>query len=161
MFKILLVILKKKKYVLIALTTTLAMAAVSYYLTVVDVYHKSILIYVEMSGLGFTILSLLSSLLIALLLGAYVALLFFRRDIVKAKAVGNKLTSGVGGSAGIIAAGCPSCGAPLLGLVGLPLGLFSLPFKGLELKVLSIAFLFLSIYLISKNIRKNLVCEQK
>lgn len=156
MLRIILVVLKRKKYFIIALFTTFIMGAISYYLTVINVYHKSIIIYAEMNGFWFTIVSFLLSLVIAVFFGAYIALLFFRKDIVKAKAAANKATSGVGVITGIVASGCPSCGTPLLGLVGFPLGLFSLPFRGLELKVLSIAFLLLSIYLISKNVRKNL-----
>ena len=159
MFKILSIILKKKKYAFIAAISSLLIGAISYYLTVVNISSKSILIFIEMSGPAFAFSSLLLSLAIALLLGVYVALLVFRRDIVRAKAMGNKLTGGIGGTVGIIATGCPACGAPLLGLIGLPLGLFSLPFKGLELKIISIIFLLLSIYLINKNVKNNLVCK--
>jgi hypothetical protein len=160
MFKILIPILKRKKYAVIALVTALIMAALTYYLTVVNIFHKSLFAYAAMNGTGYTIISLTLGLMIAVLFGCYIALLVFRREIVKARAVGNKAASFTGTVTGILAAGCPSCGAPILGLIGLPLGLFSLPFRGIELKVLSIGFLLLSIYLISKNIKKNLACER-
>lgn len=159
MLKILSVILKRKKYAIIAIVVGFIMAAVSYYLTVKNIYQKSIFVYADMNGTLFTITSLLLGALVAILLGFHVALLIFRRDIVKARAAGNKV-AGVGGTVvGILASGCPSCGAPVLGLIGLPLGLFSLPFKGIELKIFSIVFLALAIFLISKNIRKNLACQ--
>lgn len=158
MIKILFVILKKKKYAAIAVISAVILAALSYYLTVVNVYQYSILIYAEMSGVLFTVISLLFSLIIAILFGVYLSLLFFRRDVVKARAAANKAVSSVGTVSGIVAAGCPACGAPLLGFLGFPLGLFSLPFRGIELKFLSIIFLILGIFLIFKNIKKNLVC---
>ena len=156
MFKILSVILKKKKYATVALIAAIAMAAISYYLTVVNIYHKSIFAYADMNGTWFTISSLTLSAVVAILVGLYVAMMIFRRDIVKAKEVSNKAAGFGGAITGIVASGCPSCGAPILGLFGFPLALYSLPFKGLELKALSIIFLFLAIYLISKNILKNL-----
>ena len=159
MFKILLVILKKKKYVMITLIAAIIMGAISYYLTVVNVYHKSILVYADMNGTLFTITSLTLGLAMAVLFGLYITLMVFRRDIIKGQAAGNKAAGFGGAFAGIIASGCPSCGIPLLGLIGFPLALYSLPFQGLELKVLSIIFLGLGIYLISKNIKKSLACQ--
>lgn len=160
MFRILFIILKRKKYALIAVVNTLIIGALSYYLTVVNVYNKSIVIYAEMNGLVFTIISLALGAIISLLFGFYVALLFFRRDITRARATGNKAAGFSATAAGLIASGCPSCGIPLLGLIGFPLGLSFLPFQGLEVKVLSIFFLGLSIYLISNNIEKNLTCDR-
>lgn len=156
MFKVLLVILKKKKYALIALITAIVMVGFFYYLTVINVYHKSILIYAEMNGSWFTIISVILSIITAALFGSYIALLVFRREVVKARALANKATGFSGAAVGIVASGCPSCGVPILGLIGLPLGLFSLPLKGIELKIISVGFLLLSIHLISKNIKKNL-----
>lgn len=159
MFQIGLIILKKKKYALVAGVVALALAGLSYYLTVVNVSEKSIFIYAEMNGVLFTIITLLTGLAIAILFGLSSALLVLRRDLIKAKARAGQ-AAGLGGAIfGLLASGCPSCGAPLLGLVGLPLGLFSLPFKGIELKLAGAAFLLLSVNLIEKNIEKNLICQ--
>jgi hypothetical protein len=159
MFRILAIILKRKKYLLIATIATILMAGISYYLTVVNIYHKNIFAYADMNGTLFTIISIILGLIISLLVGFYFALLVFRRDITKEKTVKDNASGLAGIGTGIIASGCPSCGVPLLGLVGFPLALYSLPFKGLELKALSIVFLGLSLYLISKNIKKNLACQ--
>ncbi len=161
MLKILFILLRRRKYALIAISTALIMAILSYYLTVVNIFHKSILIYAEMNGVLFTTVSMTLGFIIVVLFGCYIALLVFRRHIVKARAAGNKVASLGGTVTGILASGCPSCGAPILGLIGLPLGLFSLPFRGIEIKILSIGLLVLSIYLISENIKKNLVCEKE
>lgn len=156
MFRILSVILKKKKYAVIAIISAIIIGGVSYYLTVVNIYHKSIFAYADMNGTLFTITSLTLGVAIAVLVGLYLALMIFRKDIIKARATGNKAVSLSGLITGVVASGCPSCGIPILGLVGFPLALYSLPFKGLELKALSITFLVLGIFLISKNIKKNL-----
>ncbi len=156
MLKILFIILKRKKYAMIALAATVIMGAISYFLMVVNIYHKNIFAYAEMNGTLFTIVSLFFGLIISLLAGFYFSMLVFRRDIVKAKTIKDNASGLAGIGTGIVASGCPSCGVPLLGLVGFPLALYYLPFKGLELKVLSIGFLLLSLYLISKNIKKIL-----
>ncbi len=159
MFGIIFIVAKRKKYALVALLGGLAMALSSYYLTVINVFHKSILIFAEMNGVYFTLLTIILNLAIAVLFGLYLALLIFRRDVIKARALANKAAGFGGVGVALLASGCPSCGVPILGLVGLPLGLLSLPFKGIELKLISIAFLLLSIYLIDRNIKNSLKCE--
>ncbi|OGY49555.1 MAG: hypothetical protein A3B89_01745 [Candidatus Buchananbacteria bacterium RIFCSPHIGHO2_02_FULL_40_13] len=156
MFDILLIILRNKKYLVLAVLTTAIIATISYYLMIFNVYQYSLWVYADMNGIIFTIVTVVLGLIISILLGGHIALLVFRRDIIQARSVGNKM-AGVGGAlTGLIASGCPTCGAPLLALMGWPLGLFALPFYGLELKVLSVIFLLLAIFLISKNIRNNL-----
>jgi len=112
-----------------------------------------------MNGTIFTIVSVVLGLVISILLGGYSALLIFKRDIIRARSAGNKMAGVSGTFVGLVASGCPTCGAPILGLMGWPLGLLALPFYGLELKVLSVVFLLLAIFLISKNIKKNLMSQ--
>lgn len=159
MFKILSVILKRKKYLAIFAVVAVIVFGILYYLTVLSIANNSILIYAIMSGTSFTIASLFLSAVTALLLGVHISLMVFRHDIIKKISLPDKATSFGGTATGLVAAGCPTCGAPVLGLLGYPLGLFALPFGGLELKILSIALLFLAVYLISKNIKKTLVCK--
>ena len=159
MSKIISTILKRRKYYTIAGIAAALFASISYYLTVVNVYHNDIFIYADMNGTGFTIVSLFLGVITSILLGLYIALFVFRRDIIKKMSIGNNAATFSGTTIGILASGCPSCGVPLLGLVGFPLALYSLPFKGLELKILSIALLILGIYLILKSIKKSLVCN--
>lgn len=161
MFEIVFIILKKKKYLFVAFLTSAIMAAASYYLTVTNIFHKDIFIYAQMNGYLFTLISLLFALIVSILFGFYIALLVFRKDISAKSVSKDKLTSFSGTSANIIASGCPSCGAPILGLVGFPLGLSYLPFGGIELKMISLIFLLISIYYISESIKKNLVCDLK
>ena len=161
MFLVVARILKRKKYLIPAVVVAAVVFVVSYVLTVWNISGKSITIYASMSGWPFTLFSLFLSLVISVLIGVYLALVLVRRQLIKDKELKNKLSSAGGTVIGLFAAGCPTCGAPLFALFGAPLALFSLPFGGLELKVLSIALLWLSIYLLVENIQKQLVCGVK
>lgn len=158
MFFIIITILKRKKYLFTAVAAVAVMFVLSYVLTVWNITGKSLSAYAVMSGWGFTLFSLFLSLVIAALFGVYLSLFLARRRLVQAKEARNKLASASGMATGLLAAGCPTCGAPLFALLGAPLALFSLPFHGLELKVLSVVLLALSIYLIAENIKKQLTC---
>lgn len=166
-------VLKRKKYALIALTAAIIMAGFSYYLTIVNVAFHSFAILLQMDGPLFTTISFALSLTISVLFGIYLALLIFRRDLIKdnknslprteppsGSGTGAKINfPGLGGTvAGVLAAACPTCGAPLFALFGAPLALMALPFQGLEIKVLSILLLFLSVYLLAESIEKKINC---
>lgn len=152
-------ILKRKKYALIALVAAIIMAAFSYYLTIVNVAFHSFFLLIQMDGWAFTTISLGLSLIISALFGIYVTLFVFRRDLIKDNKNAKAVISGLGGSiAGVIAAACPSCGAPILAFFGAPLTLMALPFQGLEIKVLSILLLSLSVYLLAESIEKKIKC---
>ena len=53
---------------------------------------------------------------------------------------------------GAFGVGCPTCGAFLFGLLGFPLALMYLPFRGLELQFLGVIILIISIYFTDKSI---------
>ena len=162
MLKIIWLILKRKKYSAIALITALIFGLISYYLTVVNVYQKSLLVYADMNGQFYTAVSFFFGLVISGFFGLYLSLLIFHYQLIRSKKTVTSRLAALGGAAGgILASGCPSCGAPLLALMGFPLALFSLPFQGLEIKVLSLIFLALAIFLTLKNIIKNLTCSVK
>lgn len=158
MFLVIVAVLKRKKYLVFALAVAAIIFIASYALTVWNISGKSIVAYASMSGWPFTLFSLFLSLVISVLAGIYFSLFLVRRQLIKDKELKNKLSSVGGMVAGLFAAGCPTCGAPLFALFSAPLALFSLPFGGLELKVLSIILLWLSIYFILENISKQLVC---
>jgi len=156
------IILRRKKYKKIAILGLLVMFALSYYLTVVNVAEKSIYIYAEINGYLFTITSLVLTLLVAIMTGVYLSLFIFRKDLSrKDKTKGGKkdgVAGAFGGGVNLVASGCPTCGVPLLGLIGIPSALMVLPYKGLELKLLSVIILIISIHYISLSIKKNLSC---
>ncbi len=152
-------VLKRKKYGFIAIGAGILMAGLSYYLTIVNVAFKSFSILLQMDGPWFTTISFALSLTISALFGIYLGLVVFRHDLMKDNKNAKAIASGLGGTiAGVVAAACPTCGAPLLALVGAPLGLMALPFQGLEIKVLSILLLLLSVYLLTQSIEKKLNC---
>jgi len=152
-------VLKRKKYGLIALAAAILMASVSYYLTIVNVAFHSFFVLVQMDGWTFTAISLGLSLIISILFGVYLALFIFRHDLIKDGKNSKPIISGIGGTiTGVIAAACPSCGAPILAFFGAPLALMALPFQGLEIKVLSVLLLMLSVYLLAESIEKKLKC---
>ncbi|MBI4992686.1 MAG: hypothetical protein HZC26_00920 [Candidatus Magasanikbacteria bacterium] len=159
MFGIIWLVIRRKKYLALTAATTLVVFILSYFLTIWAITGKSIAAYIDMSSWAFTLFSLFLSLVIAVLFGVYLSLFLVRRRLRKEREIKNKLCSASGTAIGLFAAGCPTCGAPLFALFGAPLALFSLPFRGLELKVLSIALLALSIYLLVENIQKQLFCK--
>lgn len=159
LIKIIKSVLKRKKYAITALIAAALMAAISYYLTIVNVAFHSFSILVQMDGPLFTAASFALSLTISVLFGIYLALFIFRRDLIKDNKNTKAVISGLGGTiTGVIAAACPTCGAPVFALFGAPLALMSLPFQGLEIKVLSILLLLLSIYLLTESIEKKINC---
>lgn len=153
-------VLKRKKYWIPAVILVAVIFGISYYLMVKNIAFKSITIYAEMSGFWYTAISLVMSLAVAILSGIYLALFLFRKNIIKEKrAAGHAATSAGGVTTALLASGCPTCGAPVFALFGFPLALTSLPFQGLEIKLLSILLLSLAIYLLAENIQKNLTCK--
>lgn len=89
--------------------------------------------------------------IVAVLSGIDIAMIIFKLKETTAKIT--KDLSSVGGiSLAALGAGCSACPTTLLALLGLSGALASLPFKGIEITVLSIALLMLSILYISKGI---------
>lgn len=159
---IIILILKRLRYFLTALALAAIMFALSSYLMVFNITDKSIAAYAIMNGTWYTITSVALTLFISMLFGIYAALWLARRDLIKhGQATAGALLGASGALGGIIAAGCPACGVPLLALLGAPLALYALPFKGIEIKVISLILLFLSIYWLAENVHQQIsgTCE--
>lgn len=138
------------------------MFALSYYLMLFNITDKSIVAYAYMNGTWYTAASVAFTGIISIFFGVYVAMWLFRKDILKQRKRSAPSIMGAGGAlSGIMVAGCPTCGAPALALFGAPLALMALPFKGLEIKIASIALLFLSIYWLTENVYRQVfgACE--
>ncbi|MFA6097308.1 MAG: hypothetical protein WC788_06810 [Candidatus Paceibacterota bacterium] len=160
MIEFLQIIIKRKRYFLPAIAAMLFVEAVSYYLTVVNVSGKDLDIYAEMNGTAYTIISMIMALSSSVLSGLFISLLILRSDLrYKIKLSNGKPAGILGIGTGIIVSGCPSCGAPLLALLGMPFGLMTLPLRGLEIKLSGIIFLLISIYLLCENIKKSVICR--
>lgn len=109
--------------------------------------------WTAMSGFGLTML-----IIVALLTGANLTLVAER--IIRLRSFG-KLHFVAGGSSllGFIGSGCAACGLPILALLGLSGSVIYLPFRGMELSVISVGLLLLSFYLMVKNYPEKEVCE--
>lgn len=144
--------LEERNYKIIAVVFGVIAFSFLYYFLVAKVADKSIWISVMMSGAGFITFSIVISILTAALSGILFSMILFKFNSYKN--LENKGIFGFLGS-GIAAfgVGCPTCGAFLFGLVGMPLALLYLPFRGLELQVLGLLILMFSVYLTGKSIR--------
>ena len=147
-------ILSQKKYILTFFLTSVISFILFYFLTVTNVADNSISIYAIMSGFNFTFLTILFSVIISLLLGVFVALVIYRFKLIRNSSKKLGFFGTLGFFFGVFAAGCPSCGSVVFALFGAPLALMLLPFKGLELKVLSILLLLWSNYSMSRKLIK-------
>lgn len=145
-------VLSKKNYFILLLITSVFMFAIFYALTLATTTDHDPAIFIMMNGVNYTAITLVLFILISLLFGVFISLLVYK---IKASSKGKKSLNIIGGSGGLIAgifgAGCPMCGSAVFALFGAPLALFFMPFKGLELRVLSIILMLASIYFVSKS----------
>lgn len=113
-------------------------------------------IFVMMNGWRYSLWTFVLFIFLSLLAGLYLSLMLFRLAGTSHHKK-HHLTSFGGLLLSLFSTGCPMCGAFLLGLLGFPLALFYLPFKGLELRVLSLLLLMAGTYFTAKNL---LHCEE-
>lgn len=153
-------ILAKRNYFLIFLFSSIILFGILYKFTVATVANQDLGIFVMMSGVNETFINIMTLVIISLLFGVFLSLFVYKIKLVrKASKVG--FFGFIGLIVGAFAAGCPTCGAFLFSLLGMPLALMYFPFKGLELKILSIILISISIYFISRSLQKcsNDKCE--
>lgn len=144
-----------QKIILFSFVSVL-MFIVLYFLTLATTTNYSLEIFITMNGILYTILTFLMDAIISLLFGTYVTLIVYKFQMSRAITECNKenAISLMGFASGILGAGCPMCGSLIFGLLGAPLVLFLLPFKGLELRALSIILLLISIFFLVKNLER-------
>lgn len=95
----------------------------------------------------------------AVLVGANILLIY--KTIKNLNTPGVKLSFAVGGSTvlGIFVAGCSSCGFSVLSLLGLTGALSFIPFAGLGLHLITVAFLIFSFFYSIKTYHNKIVCK--
>lgn len=160
-------ILGIKKYLIWTVLSSIVMFVAYWFLTFMFTYNYSPAIFAQINGLWYMIFSLIFNAFISILVGVSVAVLVYKLDMRKKTRTTQSLskvgvagaTSFGGTTVGVAASGCPVCGALLPSLVGVPLGLGVLPFKGLELKLLSTAILLGTLYFGTRNSDKCEACE--
>lgn len=150
--KILDLVLSKRKYKLISLISGIVIFGFLYYFLVASVANNDIWIAVMMSGEAFITFSIITGIITAGLSGILISLTLFKFLEYK-KVEGKGIFGFIGSGMVALGTGCPTCGAFLFGLLGMPLALIYFPFSGLELQVLGILILIISIYFTSKSIK--------
>ena len=157
-------IYKNKRYIYLSLITAIISFIVFYKLTLVTIANNSLKVFIMMSGYNYTYFTLLSFVIISVLFGIYLSVFIYRFKLIKLMKEKKGTSIGFIGYLGLIAgvfgAGCPTCGSVVFALVGAPLALMYLPFRGLELRLLSIVILLVSIYLLTRSLYKCDVCEK-
>ena len=146
-------VLSKRNYFLIFIFSSIFIFSIFYILTLATTTDQSLSIFIMMNGFWFMVSTFLLLGVIAILFGIYVSLLVFKiRLRCKGKGIIVSIFGGGGLIAGLFGAGCPMCGGALFALIGMPLALFYLPFKGLELRVLAMFLLSFSVYFMSRSL---------
>lgn len=104
--------------------------------------------------------SFVSLIIISVLLGMLVSLIAYRTNLVKVTSGKIGVLGTLGIFLGILAPGCAACGIGILSALGFGAAAITfLPFEGLELSWLAIGILGFSVYKISKDIKKGIICE--
>lgn len=110
----------------------------------------------------FPIRFFISLITLSILFGMLFSLIAYKTRMIKTASgkVGIFVTLGI--FLGILAPGCPACGIGILSILGIGSAAINfLPFRGFGLIVLSIAIMIFSIYKISKDINRGIICEIK
>ena len=123
--------------------------------------NDKLILFFSLLGGIFTALSPLDTaitLLSALLVGINIFLMAKTLSLLH-KDGKVKLSVGSATLVSLISTGCSSCGFSILSLLGLGTSLSFLPFKGMEIHMLSVVFLAFSAWYMLKKIRDNVYCK--
>ena len=112
---------------------------------------------------NFSLLSAGYTIAITVLFGLTTAMIAYLVKQRRIAAAGQSIAIGSGAVAsGVLGVGCAACGSLIVGVVLPSLGaagaLAALPLNGEEFGILSVALLFVSLLLISKNIAESIAC---
>jgi len=153
-------VLRNKKYLCLFLVFTFLFSIGSYYLTIYKIANLDNFVYVN--GASFSVIYFILSFFVASLLGLYLSLFFYKYNKLKNLDYKNSTGGFFGGFIGALGSGCAGCSVSLFSGIasffGLSLGLASLPFKGLELKIFGVLFLAGVNYFSLKNLDKK-ICK--
>lgn len=108
-----------------------------------------------------TTTSLYVLVIISLLIGIVLSLLLYKVKMVKMFSMQDGKATTIGAILGLAAPGCASCGIGVLSAVGLTSTLAYLPFKGVEIGLVSIALLMTSTGSLASRIADGNTCSLK
>lgn len=144
-------ILSQKESLRLFLAVGIFAFAILSFLTLATTTDYSISIFIMMNGPIYAFFAFFMTFATSILIGLYAVLVSYRLKASKESGKKTGATGIIGITAGILGSGCPMCGSFIFGLFGAPLALYGLPFKGLEIKALSIILLSISVFLMSKS----------
>jgi hypothetical protein len=108
----------------------------------------------------FPIQFFLGLVILSLTFGVLFSMIAYKTKMLKTASGKTGILVSLGIFLGILAPGCPACGVGLLSLLGIGTATISfLPFKGFGLMLISIAIMSFSIYKISGQINRGIVCK--
>ncbi len=145
-------ILQERKYFLIFICIAIAYTLLSLYL--INSFFAGIENFLNYDKLWYVLLNFAAIAIVSFLLGLNIALNIHRFN--EMKTISKYSTIGIFGSFfSFLGIGCPSCSLSIASTLIPSLGSFivigSLPLKGLEIQILSIAILLLSLYFVTKE----------
>ncbi|MFA4952779.1 MAG: hypothetical protein WC584_01000 [Candidatus Pacearchaeota archaeon] len=156
--KVIIKILSRQKYRITAIISGVVLFLVLYYLFVSAITNNDLKISIDMDGKIYVGWSLFNAAVIAFLSGIILAMIIFKFESYR-NLSGKGIFGFIGTGISAFGFGCPTCGAFLFGLFGMPLALMYFPFRGIELQIVGIVILLIFIYLTAKSIKG--VCKIK
>src|SRR3989338_8407591 len=139
--------LTRRRYKIISLVSGILIFAVLYYFLVAKVAHNSLWTSIMMSGPTFITFSVASILATSALSGILLSMILFKFRLHN-KITGKGFLGFIGSGISAFGVGCPTCGAFLFGLIGLPFTLVSaISFLGISSKFTIMAIVILMIVL--------------
>ena len=104
--------------------------------------------------------SFITLILIGILIGILFSMIAYRTRKLKMVSKETGFLATIGIFLGVIVPGCVACGIGLISFFGFGAAFLNLlPFKGFEISVLSIVILIAAIFMISKDIKKDVACK--
>ena len=110
----------------------------------------------------FTVKFFIGLVILSFLFGMLFSLILYKTRMIKSASGKAGIFVTLGIFLGILAPGCPSCGIGILSVLGVGSAAIAfLPFKGFGLLLISIGIMSFSVYKISKDINRGIICEVK
>ncbi len=139
---LLLILIKRLDFVLAGLVGALLLATAYYWLLLQGSRFSMLIANISIEPVYYTALKILYPAALALFGLNFGLSTFLFRAGTGLRSLGGSLLGGLVGGFGV---GCPVCGAFLLSLIGVGVGLAALPFAGLEFWVASVAVMALTL----------------
>ena len=152
------IVFKETLYAFLAASLALNLLAVYYFIFSRTTTFK---VFFDSNSAFYSWFSIISSVLISLLLSVVLTFLIWQLRQKTLKTPVHASNSLISAFLGAVSTGCPVCGAYLASLLGIAGGLFSFPFQGLEIKVISLGLLGLALFSSAKRISQKTagVCQ--